>query len=265
MQGEPLFAIYRGEFASYVPGDPQTGTAELVDTAADWASGTIRFDGLAPDPETAPPGPLPSPLADWVRPLGGDPAMASLTGTVTWLCEPAPPSLPTPGPIVSEEPAPIASDQPGPPYPDGVPPLALVSGDQRRFGVTDCGYHPLDYCWDAGYGALSVESIVRIPSEGCSDFELPAECRFVRWSLGWVSQSEHERWRGYWPDTFEIVGAGESTDGPVLELAAPPAGDWSIRLGWHSDCDPYDYIDDQFRVVVGNQILARRLLAHPEW
>ena len=81
--GSPMFVIARGDdVASYVPGQ-ETGTVELVEASGDWASGTIRFDGPAPDPESAPPGPLPSPLSDWIRPLGGDPAMASLSGAVT--------------------------------------------------------------------------------------------------------------------------------------------------------------------------------------
>jgi hypothetical protein len=249
--GSPLFVIDRGEdVASYVPG-PETGTVELVETSGDWASGTIRFDGLAPDPESAPPGPLPSPLSDWIRPLGGDPAMASLTGKVTWLCEPAPPSVPIVDPILSEEASPMVSEEPGP-NPDDPPPVALVSGDQRAFGVTECGWHPGDNCSGTTVDALGVEYIVRIPIGGMLRFELPAGCRFDGWSLGWVSQREHERWRGEWPDTFETVGAGENSGINVLELAAPPVGDWSVSLSWGSECAAYGGASDRFRVVVGD-------------
>ena len=171
--------------------------------------------------------------------------MARLTGALTWLCEPAPPSLPTPGAIASREPAPIASDEPGFPLWEAPPPIALVSGDQRRFGVTGCEYFA-DLCGPETC-ALGVESIIRIPIGGMLRFELPAGCQHFRWSLEWVSQSEHERWRGLWPDTAEIVGAGEASDGPVLELAAPQAGDWSMSL--KTDCGGER--GDFFRVVVG--------------
>lgn len=255
-EGDPLFVIYHSG-AEYRPG-PATGTEAVVKSATDWASGSIRFENLSPDPESADEGPLPSPLSDWIRPIGGDPAMASLTGTVSWSCDPAPTAVPA-GSIVPPTPRPIPTASPTPSYPasppffDGVPPLALESGDQRQWGDTWCGYNGGDLCAPGENGALGVESIVMVPGGGSLTFELPPSCHFLNWSLAWVAQAEHERWRGEWPyPSAQYVASGGKTKGRILEHAAPPAGDWSVLLSFISTCNGPETggIDDLFRVVV---------------
>ncbi len=69
------FSIGRSGAASYVAG-PTTGSVVLRGHSDDWARGSIAFEDLSPDPETAPPGPMPSPLDPWIRPLGDAPALA---------------------------------------------------------------------------------------------------------------------------------------------------------------------------------------------
>jgi hypothetical protein len=127
-EGSGQFRIARDGAAGYGP-TAMTGHVQVVATTPDGASGSIRFEDLAPDPETAEPGPLPSPLAEWIRPIGRDPELASLTGTVDWACEPAPATVPTRAPSVSEAPAPTT-----PP----LPALALRDGDRRELGVDGC-------------------------------------------------------------------------------------------------------------------------------
>ena len=242
------FWIGRKGAASYQPG-PTTGNVALSEIGQGWVSGSMWFDGLSPDPKTGPgSGPLPVPIEEWVRPLGGDPALKHLSGTVTWACEPAPATVPSPGQVASEEPG-----HTFPPFPR----LTLVGGEVRRQAVSGCGasidiggYTAADSCGPS-FQALGVDYIVRIPEGGRLRFELPTGWRFVSWSLGRVSQIDAERWRGEQPASFETVQTGDATDGPILQLDAPPKGDWSVRLDWRgaSGSDSFG-VPDYFRVLV---------------
>ncbi|MBA3876194.1 MAG: hypothetical protein C0498_04530 [Anaerolinea sp.] len=221
------FEIWRENAASYVP-RPGLGYVALSKVGEGWASGSMWFEGLAPDPYPGP-GPLRTTIEDWVRPVGGDPSLNRLSGTVTWACEPAPRTVPTLGPVVSQPPQPTI-----PPLPR----LTLVSGEVRRDAVSGCGgfidiggYQAADSCGPS-FQALDVDYAVRIPQRGTLRFELPAGWRFDSWSLGWVAQFEAERWHGEQPDTFETIQTGGPTNGRILELDAPPIGDWTVRLDW---------------------------------
>ena len=231
----PLLVIHRHGAASYVAG-PETGTVEIVEASPDRTSGTLRFEGLAPDPETAPPGA--AVLADWTKPLGGDPAMASLTGTLSWQCEPAPDTLATHDPSVED-------------WPEGWPifgvghfgrcdpyPLVLVSGDPSREGVRAC-VSPCDNC-GPGFYSLDADQTVRVPAGGTLRFELANPgTHFLDWSLSWATQSEAEQATQRedegeeFASPFTLIDVGRVSEGPVLEFPAPPPGEWSVSIGWH--------------------------------
>lgn len=209
------FRIGREGAASYGPG-PQSGVVGLDRVGDGWASGTLRFD-LTVDLQVS--GPLQMPIEEWVRPIGGDPSMRWLQGTVTWSCEPAPPTV--------EDPEPSGSPEPDPTFPP-LPRLTLVTDEVQRDAVSGCGasididgYTAADSCGPS-FRALGVDYIVRVREGGNLRFVLPAGWRFERWSLGWVSQIEAERWHAEQPDTFETVRTGEATNGRVLEVDEPP-------------------------------------------
>ena len=241
------FWIGRKNAASYHPG-PRTGSVALDEIGDGWASGSMWFNGLAPDPYAGP-GPLTTSIEAWVRPIGGDATLARLSGTVTWACEPAPPTVPTPGPVSTEQPAPTI-----PPLPH----LTLVSGDVHREAVSGCGtsiyiggYTAADSCGPS-FQALGVDYIVRVPKGGKLRFELPAGWHFAGWYLGWVTQIEAERWHGEEPDTFRGSQTGTATSGRTIEVDAPPPGDWSVRLDWRgARGDDRFGVPDYFRVIVG--------------
>jgi len=244
------FVIWRESAASYVQ-SPSTGDVALSEVGEGWVSGSMRFIRLAPNPEfRVEAGPLQTSIEEWLRPIGGDPSLSRLSGTVTWACEPAPPTVSTPGPVVSEEPWPTV-----PPLPR----LTLVARDVRREAVSGCGatieiggYAGADSCGPS-FQALGVDYVVRVPESGKLRFELPTGWHFVGWSLGWVTQIEAERWHGEEPNTFKTIRTGTATRGRTLELDAPPVGDWSIRLDWRgARGDDRFGIPDYFRVIVGD-------------
>jgi hypothetical protein len=230
--------------ASYGPG-PNSGKVGLERVGEGWSSGTLWFDiGV----ETQLGGPLLVPIEDWLRPLGDDPSLRWLQGTVTWSCEPAPPTV--------LEPEPEPSIEPGPTFPP-LPRLTLVTDGVVRDAVSGCGasididgYTAADSCGPS-FQALGVDYIVRVREGDDLRFVLPVGWRFERWSLGWVNQIEAERWHGEQPDGFELVRTGEATNGRALETDAPPAGDWSVRLDWTGarDTDSFS-APDYFRVLV---------------
>jgi hypothetical protein len=205
----------------------------------------MRFD-LTTNPQTF--GPLQVPVEEWVRPIGGDPSLRWLTGTVTWSCEPAPPTV--------AEPEPAGTIDPGPTFPP-LPRLTLVTDDVVRDAVSGCGasididgYTAADSCGPS-YQALGVDYIVRVRVGENLRFVLPTGWRFDRWSLGWVSQIEAERWHAEQPDMFEVVRTGGATNGRVLEVDAPPVGDWSVRLDWAGAREDDSFTSpDYFRVLV---------------
>jgi hypothetical protein len=244
-----LFRIGRDGAAGY-DATPVRGDVRLVSSSPDLANGSIQFDDIAPDPETADPGPLPSPLADWIRPIGGDPQMASLTGAVDWACEPAPASVPTPAPSVSEAPAPIV-----PP----LPALALVDGDRRELGVDGCGssfdidgHTGADSCGPS-FQAPGDEHVVRVKAGSTLTFAIPTGWHFTRGEIGRVTWAEAVRWRGVLPDTYAKMRSIVPTTGPTVRVAAPPAGDWVIVVSW-SAARGGDSISwpDYYRVVVSD-------------
>ena len=83
------FSLYRDEDAAYHAG-PASGTIEVLEREAGDASGSIRFTDLAPDAATLPPDVEPAAPGASLRPLGGDPAFARLSGTASWSCDPEP-------------------------------------------------------------------------------------------------------------------------------------------------------------------------------
>ena len=241
------FAIHRHGAASYVPG-PGTGSV-VFPGANDWSSGTMRFDNLAPSPETAPP--LTSSPAEWIGPLGGDAAMARLTGTVAWACEPPPASL-------SE----YARSRPyEPPLYLGDPaPIVLVVDDQRKVGEDACGGFSGDTCGPPLY-VLPADLIVSVPSGHLLRFDLPEErFHFVKWSLQWARQSDAQRWQDqyewnyegpYEDEAWKLIDKGVLSESSSLEFDAPPPGDWSVVLHWTDDRDDQGgNIASYFRVVV---------------
>ena len=248
----PEFAFHRHSAASYAPGG-EFGSVDRRDMAWDRSSGRKRFDGLTPSPETAPP--LTTSLAEWVRPLGGDPAWATLTGTAEWACEPPPPNL-------SEAPYSCVAP-PGPLCLGDPDPIVLVVGDRRQVGKDGCGGLIGETCGPPFY-ALSTDYVVRVPTGHMIRFELPDErSHFFRWSLEWAAQSDAERWQKQYVDVeapfedeaeaWEMIDEGGYSEDSVLEFAAPPPGDWSVRLGWTDDReDNGGNMRSFFRVVVGD-------------
>jgi hypothetical protein len=242
-----VFRIGRDGSASY---DADRGNAAIAvaDHAADWSTGAITFTDLVPDPESAPPGPLPSPLTDWIRPLGGDPAYATLSGSLAWTCEAAPATVPTPEPTVSEAP-----ERTVPPLPD----VLLIAGDQRDAGDRLCGSYDIDgfAAGDScgiGFTWVGPEHAVHVRTGEKLHFELPKGWHFSSWIVGWATQAEAERFRFERPDSFVDAAKGKTTDGRVLEVEAPPAGEWDVELDWMGghgrDSTSFPSF---FRVIVG--------------
>jgi hypothetical protein len=242
-----VFRIGRDGAASY---DADRGHAAIAvaNHAADWSAGSITFSDLTPDPESAPPGPLPSPLTDWIRPLGGDSAYSTLSGSVAWMCEPAPDTVPTPEPIASETP-----ERTVPPLPD----VLLVAGDRRDAGDRLCGSYDIDGFAggdDCGIGFTWVgpEHGVHVHVGDKLRFELPKGWHFATWSVGWATESEAERFRFERPDSFVNAAKGKRTDGRAIDVTAPPAGEWDVELEWTAGrgADSASF-PSFFRVIVG--------------
>jgi hypothetical protein len=226
--------IGRDGHASYRPG-PTTGTVELIDHAADWSTGTMQFVDLAPDPETAEPGPLPTPSDGWTRPIGGEPATAKLTGTASWTCDPAPVGVATPEPTHAE------SSEPGSTSPP-LPQAQLVVGDQSRRGEFGCGLTytidgglTADDCGPVTYTILGPNRALTIHAGERLTFELPGSWTFSRWTVGWAPEADAEAYRGTTPDSFAEKARDDSSSASTITVDAPPAGEWSVRLGWAAE------------------------------
>lgn len=226
-----------------------TGTVAFVERAPGDASGTIRFDELRPEIESAPPGPLPTPLDMWARPLGGDADYQTISGEAAWVCQPAPATVPRPGPVVTEEPLPTLPV---------LPKLRLVAGEQRETGLTGCGgsfsvdgSSGSDSCGPS-FQAPGDDRIVRIAAGQRLRFALPQGWSFTAWRLGWVLQSEAERFRAAVPDSYAEYANSEDASGRVIELEAPPTGDWTVLLTWSATrgADEMSVWPDYFRVIV---------------
>lgn len=238
------FRIEREGAASYGPG-PSSGNVGLEEVGEGWSSGTLWFD-IGVDPATY--GPLQVPIEDWLRPLGGDPLFRWLMGTVTWSCEPAPPTVVEPEPEDSFDPGPTRPPLPG---------VTLVTEEVRRDAVAGCGgfieidgFTGIDECGPS-FQALGVDYIVRVRRGDNLRFVLSEGWQFEDWSLGWVSQIEAERWHSEQPDTFEIVRTGGPTNGRVLEVDEPPVGDWSVQFSWTGGRGDDSIAEiDYFRVLV---------------
>lgn len=245
-----IFSIFREGAAAYATWPAgATGSVSFVERAPGDDSGRLRFVDLRPEVESAPAGPMPTPLATWTRPLGGDPAYQTISGTVTWDCQSAPPTVPTPGPVVSEEPT--------PPLPS-LPRLSLVAGEQRQTGVAGCGggfqidgQSGIDSCGPS-FQAPGDDRIVRLDAGAPLRFVLPDGWTFTNCRLGWVLQSEAERFRMAVPDSYAEIASLDDAAGRVLELEAPPAGDWTVLLTWSATRgeDEMNSWPDYFRVIV---------------
>jgi hypothetical protein len=238
------FRLGREGAASYGPG-PNSGNVGLERVGEGWSSGTLWFDiGV----ETQLSGPLQVPIEDWLRPLGDDPSLRWLQGTVTWSCEPAPPTV--------VEPEPEGTFDPGPTLPP-LPHLTLVTDDVVREGIDACGAsieidgHIVSESCGPSFQAPSVDYIVRVREGDDLRFVLSTGWRFEGWSMGVVSQIEAERSHGYAPDTFEVVQRGDATSGPAIQVEAPAVGDWTVVLSWTGvrDDDRVSW-SDHFRVLV---------------
>lgn len=244
------FWIFRGESAAYAAWPTgATGRVAFVERAPGDVSGTVRFDDLRPEVESAEPGPLPTPLDAWARPLGGDADYQTISGEAAWVCQPAPATVPPPEPVVSEEPWPT---------PPVLPKLRLVAGEQRVTGVTGCGggftidgSSTSDSCGPS-FQAPGDDRIVRVAAGRRLRFALPEGWSFTAWRLGWVLQSEAERFRAAVPGSYAEYAHSEDASGHVLELEAPPTGDWTVRLTWSArrGADEMSGWPDYFRVIV---------------
>jgi hypothetical protein len=249
-QVKPTIYIGRDRHASYRPG-PTTGSVELTEHAADWSSGTMTFADLAPDPETADPGPLPTPADGWTKPIGGEPAMAKLTGTVSWTCGPPPPGASSPAPGVGGSPEPGATPPP-------LPQAQLVVGAQSRRGVFGCGVSysingsaANDDCGPVTYEIVGANRTLTMHAGERLTFKLPGSWTFSRWTVGWTPEEDAERYRGTTPDSFADHAHDDSASGSMITVGAPPVGEWSIRLVWSGERSA-DTIEagSFFRVVV---------------
>jgi hypothetical protein len=249
-QVEPTIYIGRDGHASYRPG-PTTGSVELTEHAANWSSGTMTFADLAPDPETADPGPLPTPADGWTKPIGGESATAKLTGTVSWDCGSPPANLPSPEPASSESPVPDATH---PPFPNP----QLVVGDQSRRGEFGCGIayeidgsSGVDDCGPVPYEVVGANRTIRIQAGEKLTFTLPGPWAFVRWTVGWAPEADTEAYRGAQPDSFLVKAEDNTASGSTITVQAPPQGEWSVVLGWSGKDGP-DTMDARsfYRVIV---------------
>jgi|GEM_PF-3278018 len=248
--GTEVFSIFREDAAAYATWPAgATGTVTFVERTPGDVSGTLRFDDLRPEVESAGAGPLPTPLDAWTRPLGGDTAYQMISGTASWACQPAPATVPTPGPVATEEPRPSLP---------ALPKLSLVAGEQRQTGITGCGggfsidgTTGVDGCGPS-FQAPGAERVVRIALGDPLRFVLPDGWTFADYRLGWVLQSEAERFRSAVPDSFAEYATSQDASGRVLELEAPPTGDWTVLLTWSATRgeDEMTSWPDYFRVVV---------------
>ena len=115
----PKFTIYRWNLADY----DGTGATYQADGYGA-GNGAIHFESLTPNPQSYPINqPLPSPLDPFIKPIGGNTAARSLSGTMTWSCGTAPAGVP----VVEPTPEPQPS---GSPLPSGTPlawPVAVLA------------------------------------------------------------------------------------------------------------------------------------------
>jgi hypothetical protein len=248
---DSAFSIHRHDAASYVAG-PGTGSTVVDDMAPDRSSGRIRFDSLAPSAVTAS---SPAISMDaWVRPLGGDPSMGILTGSVEWVCEPPPLTFAVDAAICGNGPSPLCLGDPGP--------VVLVVDGERRHGVNRCGSAPGDTCGPTVY-SLPAKHIAVVSVGGVLRFELQdEESHFLGWSMRWARQDDAERWTRQAESgsdepleqpVFDLIAEGGPAEGRAIELLAPPPGDWSVELEWTDDRnDEWGPVKTLFRIVVGD-------------
>lgn len=230
---DPVFGIYRqGEVATY------TGSGATFE-AHGWNApqGTLEFHNLTPDPESYMAGvPLPSPIDSFIKPLGGNEAARSLSGTIAWDCGAPPSSVPDVEPTYSPEPLPTADATDEAPADEHVWPEVTVAVSGQEGTVAP----EVDFCisrmWDPNGGMLgeslqcgednaSVPKTTAAAKAGSElTFSVPGY-KLASPTLKIASVSEVTRWRGGWPDTaVEAKPKSSATGGATF--ATPAAGDW---------------------------------------
>ncbi|MEO8468526.1 MAG: hypothetical protein ABI573_02535 [Chloroflexota bacterium] len=225
----PRVALWRtGPLAPYVV-DPSTPLS--VAHASDWTTGIMSFEHLHLDPEGWGAGPLPTPKESYEQPLGGDPAALDLAGSVDWTCGQRPSTVPTPGPADTSTPGPT-----DPPFPD-LPNAVLTGSTSSVMGVSGCGTS-----WGTGgivsggescgpsFQVLPASDAIDVTADGTIGFTLPAGYNFLDWTYEYVDQATAALYRGAEPPGVVRVSEESATTATRISVAAPPAGEWTIRF-----------------------------------
>jgi hypothetical protein len=223
---DSVLALERdGAVASYT-----TRMGSIQATSLTAPAGSLTFHGLAPDPETYPAAqPLPSPLEPLIAPLGGQVAAASLDGTLSWDCGPAP------GGVPAVEPTPEPTTSLSPTIPQPVPTLAVAGGARTVVGDPSCGNSWFNAAGPIGGETSCAPIVAWVPT---ATLEAKAgdtlDLGFGSYALGpaklhAATVAEVRRWRGGTPDTTIAIPAWRPS-GAHLRFAAPAAGDWVITI-----------------------------------
>ena len=225
----PRVALVRiGLLAPY---DVDPSTSISLTHASDWTTGIMSFEHLRLDPEGWGAGPLPTPKEAYERPLGGDPAALDLAGSVDWTCGQRPSTVPTPGPAATSPPGPT-----DPPFP-ALPEAVLTGSTSSVTGVPGCGT-----TWGTGgivsggdscgpsFQVLSASAAINVAANGTIGFTLPTGYHFLDWSYEYVDQATAALYRGDEPPGVVRVAAESTTSATRISVAAPPAGEWTIRF-----------------------------------
>ncbi len=225
--GEPTFQIERQDLAQY----DGTGAA-FQSQGYGTGTGIIQFQDLTPNPESYPINqPLPSPLDPFVKPIGDNPDARSLSGTLTWDCGAPPAGLPEVDP--TPEPQPTDTGTPI------VRPKAVVTvggNAWQAVGIASCGvdvYGP-DGAPIGGEGQCGgpdwIVPDAVVEAKPGSTLGLAIEgFQLDPTDVTAAPVSRVEYFRGGAPDVIQTIHA-TSAAGGALTFAAPPAGDWVVRV-----------------------------------
>jgi hypothetical protein len=222
----PPFSIRRQFYASY----SGRGATFRVDRT-DPSNGQLHFQNLTPDAETYPEDrPLPSPLEPFLTPLGGNPAAAALSGTMTWNCGDPPAGMPATEPTHGA--TPIASPGSGS---NGPLAILTVAGVPGSLSGSSCGGHFVGPDGIPTWGDCFTSSwfvptgVLEVPAGSTLVFSAGGGYKLSSADMTLASVREVTRYRGGEPGSALTVHPSSSTQGR-LRFGAPGVGDWVLLL-----------------------------------
>jgi hypothetical protein len=219
LQADPNFPVYPMERALYTF---RTSTGHGFGTG----TGSVEFAKFAPDPDSYQPAvPLPS---GFLRPLGGQEAAASMSGSFSWDCGAMPAGVPEATPIPTIDPA-FPTFGPMPEWPvmvltapgqPATPGEGVCGGTWSGSGVIDVVCGPID--WWVPDKTIEVKAGSRF-TMSMATFTLEPT------TLEYASVARVEYYRGGRPDTVASIKPASSTSTTVT-YKAPGLGDWVLQF-----------------------------------